>query len=135
MNKRTVFFIGLAVVLAAVYAFAFTDWFKPRFIQILYRQTPDGKITYLLAGGPYALTSVRVFAAEDLANEAYPPAMWDLIADQQSKPVKEFHYGGKIRGMKPRIPLAQPQPLEPQKTYRIIIQAGKVKAEKEFTTR
>jgi hypothetical protein len=133
MNKRTVFFIAIAMVLAAVYACAFTDWFKPKFIQILHRQTPDGAVTYLLAGGPYALTRVRVFASDD--QEEYPAALWDLMADEKSKPIKEFRYGGRIPGMKPKIPLAKPQPLERQKSYRIIVQAGKLTGETEFTTR
>ena len=47
-------------------------------------------------------------------------------------PVAEWAYAWPIRGMRPAVKGAIPDPLEPGVAYRLIIEAGNRKAEHDF---
>ncbi len=136
MTKKSVVLIILAVVLAGVYVAFFTDWFVKPVIQILPQIRPPRASTRTAVGDTpvypvlfafdrnYRFTEILVVAADDEKTNKYPHALWHLIADSTSAPNKAVAYGATLRGMKPKIPKAQPEPLEPNVPYMLYVKAG-----------
>jgi hypothetical protein len=142
MTKKTVLLIALAVLLAGASLYINRDWFTPKPIQISHRSlrvlvgnrrpgTP-APIVFLL-DRPLRLTSVKVVAVNGLETNKYPHALWELVTDSESMPVKEFVYGNRLEGMEPAIKGTSPGTLEAGMTYRIMIRAGSSKAQHDFT--
>jgi hypothetical protein len=136
------------MLLAATYVYFFTDWFNQETIQIIpqVRPTRASKIPHdpkspavypvsFLLRGKYKLTSVKVVAAEESATNKYARALWHLISDSNSVPTKSFEYGQAIKGMKPAVPSAVPDALEPDIPYVLVIEAGKIKGRTNFFTK
>jgi hypothetical protein len=83
----------------------------------------------------FRLTSAKVVPWEgDKFNPLGRP-IWHLISDSNSVPTRAFRYGQPIKGMKPALKGVQPEALEPDVNYRLLLQAGRVKAFKDFKTR
>jgi len=80
----------------------------------------------------YKLTSVKVVSAQDLSTNKYPRALWHVVEDGKSVPVKAISYGKPARGMKPAVPDLLPEPLEPGQEYVVFIEAGSIKAHTNF---
>ena len=57
-----------------------------------------------------------------------------MVSDSNSVPIKELVYGMYIRGMRPSVKGATPDPLQPGVKYRLLIEAGPLKAEHDFET-
>jgi hypothetical protein len=56
-----------------------------------------------------------------------------LIADTNSVLLERpFYYGQRIRGLKPEVPGAHAQPLQPGVTYRLFVTAGKANGQHDF---
>ena len=142
MTKKNILLMVAAVVLAAVYVIYFTDWFKPKTVQIFHtsrnlrpRLLRGGALPSLIFGinRQINLTEVRVVAADVYQTNQSAVPVWHLISDSNSVPVKQFHYGQFIGGMKPTIKGARPQPLETNVTYRLLIAgAGNVTGQHDF---
>jgi len=148
MSRNGIVLSAIAVLLAAVYVFYFTDAFTKQTIQIIPQVRPnrvsaipradESTIVYPVSfalDGKYQITSVKVVAADDLKTNKYPEALWHLISDSNSLPTKSFLYGQKIPGMKSSSPRARPQPLQPNISYTLMIQAGKAQGRTNFFTR
>ncbi len=151
MTKNTIFLCVVAVILAALYAVYFTDWFRKETIQIIptIRQGRPSNIprdpgtaavcpVTFAFDGKYRLTSVKVIVAEDLKTNKYPTPVWDMVSvsDKGSAPQKFVLYGQPIRDMKPAVPRARPQPLQPDVVYVLMIEAYKnIKGQTNFVTR
>jgi hypothetical protein len=141
MTKKNLALILVAFVLAVVYVFFFTDWFKPRTIHIfhtsrafrpqLQRGNTSPTLTFVL-NRPCKLTEIKVFPLAEL--EANPNALpvWHLVSSSNSVPLKLFAYGQNIRGMQPAVPGTHPQPLETNVAYRLFLAAGKIKGRHDF---
>lgn len=95
------------------------------------RNKPSNPVIFLL-DRKLKLTSVKVFLTSDAETNKYPHAIWELITDSNSVPVKNFVYGVNIRGMKPGVRGATADPLKPGVEYRVRIQAGSLRAEHDF---
>jgi hypothetical protein len=146
MTKRSLILIGVAVVLGLVYAW-YSDFFRAPEIDILAQVRPSRKSRAPAGDTPVdpvsfafrqkiSLASVRVVSAEDEKTNKFPHELWHLISDSNSVPVKVISYGESIRGMKPKVPRARPEPLEPDVIYRLYIQAADgSKGNKKFHTR
>lgn len=146
MTKRTVVLLGIAVVLGGLYIYWFTDWFVQENIQIFTTvraqhtisrgkgKAPVYGVSFAF-NGKYPLTRVAVVQADDLRTNKYPTPLWEVISDTHSVPTKVVDYGRTPRGMKPSVPRARPQPLEPGVEYVVIVEAGKLKAQTNFSTR
>jgi hypothetical protein len=80
------------------------------------------------------ITEIKVVPADEAAKSRFPHALWHLISDTKSSPVKALVYGQYIRGMKPKTPRADPEPLLPDVRYRLLITAGKASAQIDFKT-
>ena len=81
---------------------------------------------------PIRLTSVRVVFVGDGETNQFPRALWELMADSSSAPVKSVAYGVNVPGMKPALKNAIAEPLQPGEKYRLLIKAGSFEAEHDF---
>ena len=134
MSKKTLILVAVALILGAVYIFKFTDWFLQKNIQINYRSR-NAQALFGFADGEYSLTSIKVVKAEDANTNKYPHAVWHLVATDLKKgsdKTGSFAYGETINGMKPAIPETFAEPLAKNTNYRIYVEAGKVKGERDF---
>ena len=125
-------------ILGAVYIYGFTDWFAEKKIQIKYRILAERgaantvePITFYLEK-EYPITSLKVISLADAATNKYPHALWHLIASSNAVPVTDFLYGESVPGMKPKIAGLAPEPLEPNKSYRIFLETATLKGERDF---
>lgn len=140
MKSQTKFLIFSALILSAIYAYRFTDWFKEKKIQIKYRIVPERGARKLDTVDPvtfyldqeYLLSSLKVVSMDDAATNKYPHALWHLVSDSNSVPVTDFVYGIAPGRMKPKIAGLLPEPLRRGENYRISIEAKKIKGEKDF---
>jgi len=147
MDKKSWFLIGFVILLAGVYAWFFTNWFKPKTIHIFHMARPptNAKVGVRVAEGnkdtaivtfgfdrPYRLTEIKVVRLADWQTNRWTEPVWHLISDSNSVPVKMFPYGLALRGMQPAIAKAWPQPLEPNVTYRLFVSAGSLKGQHDF---
>lgn len=147
MTKNGIFLSAIAVLLGACYAYYFTDLFHKPTIQIIPTIRPgrpssiprdaDQEPVYMVSfalDGKYSLTSVRVVAAAELATNKYASPLWHLISDSNSIPTKAIVYGFPIKGMKPAVPRARPEPLLAEIEYTLLIEAGNVRSQTNFHT-
>jgi hypothetical protein len=139
--------IALAIVLGGFSLYLNRDWFAGDVIQIHSRSRPAGRGFYRRNRRPVAsatepvffaldrklkLTSLKVIPISDIETNKYPHPIWDLVAASNSVPIMDFAYGMRVPGMRPRVPGATPDPLVPGATYRLLIEAGRLKAEHDF---
>jgi hypothetical protein len=140
MNK---FLTALALLLAALYAAYFTDWFHQTKIQIMHRSLPDYRnknpdavepVTFYLQPA-VKLRSIKVCVSDEYATNHHPHFLWNLMAAGHEVVVTDFPYGKMIKGMKPFIPGQEADPLQARTTYLLLLDGEKLKAEKEFKPR
>ena len=140
--------IGLAVLLGGFSLYLNKDWFASEDIQIHHRSRPT-RAGFFRRTKPQAkpatdpvffafdrklkLTSLKVIPVSEIETNRYPHPIWHLVSDSNSVPVSEWAYAVPIRGMRPAVKGATPDPLAPGVNYRLIIEAGKLKAEHDFT--
>ena len=145
MTKNTVVLTFVLLVLAACYAFYFTDWFKSPTIQILaqirpvrgVRATPGSTATYPVSFAfdrKLQITELKVVAVDDEKTNKYPHYVWYMISDSNSVPTKAMIYGQPLRGLKPKVPRARPEPLDPEVKYRFYVTSGRYKGQIDFKT-
>jgi hypothetical protein len=148
MTRKQWLLIALAVLLGGISFYLNKDWFAKDDIQIYSRSRPArgaflrrAKRSDDSAVNPVSfwfdrklkLTSLKVIPVEEIKTNKYPQPIWSLVSDSNSAPIKEFVYGAAIRGLRPEVKGATPDPLEPDVTYRLLIEAGSHKAAHDFT--
>ena len=143
MTKNNWLLVLFTAVLAVVYAVYFTDWFKPKVVQVFHtyrdthrpaRRVGDGQLPALKFGlaRKLKLTELKIFPlAESLTNQHTLP-VWHLVTDSNSVPLGEFFYGQFIGGMKPAIKGTHSQTLAANVTYRLLVTAGGVTGQHDF---
>ena len=94
-------------------------------------KNPSNPIVFLL-NKYLRLTSVKVVLVSDTETNKYPHAIWNLVSDSNSVPVKEFMYGGRVEGMRLAVKGVGPDPLQPGVNYRLLIEAGSNKLQHDF---
>ncbi len=148
MTKNGIALTVILVILAVVYVCFFTDWFSKQTIQIIPQTRPIRASSIPRApgapavapvsfafDGKYRLTSVKVVSADEFATNKYANPLWHLISDSNSVPTKAIVYGFPIKGMKPAVARARPEPLLPGIFYIMMVEAGKkIKAQTNFHT-
>jgi hypothetical protein len=151
ISKKEIVLVALVVVMAGLYVFYFTDWFRPKFIRIEYtvrslREAWGGggrrvdlaskqpnNVTFSLHKD-YRLTSVEVVSVAEAETNKYPHALWSLVSKSGSSPVNSIAYGMPIEGMEPSaISSADAEPLEPGVEYRLLIQAKSIRGTNNFS--
>jgi len=149
MNKKNVLLLVTVVVLGAAYVYFFTDWFRPKHIEIFHtsRAVPGGRLGARVRAGnantavvqfgldnTYRLTEITVLSLDELKTNPTALPMWHLISDSNSVPIKNFPYGVAVAGMKPAVGNEWPQPLDPNVHYRIVVAAGSRTGQHDFLT-
>jgi hypothetical protein len=142
MSKKNLVLISFVVVLGAVYLYYFTDLFaKPTFaISARPRIEPRssrGAEKYSVSFNfdtrtKMKLNEVKVVRVAELETNKYPHAVWHLISDNGSSPMKGIIYGETIKGMKPKVPKMKPEPLEPNVKYRLLVNSDKRSGQADF---
>src|SRR6266404_2657860 len=142
MTKKVSMQIALAIVLGGFSLYLNRDWFAKDNIQIFCRSRPVRGLSRRAApetaavepllfsfNRKVALTSLKVIPVFDIETNKYPQAVWQLVSDSNSAPVKSFIYGTRIQGMHPAIKGAMPDPLLPGVAYRVLVESGSQKAQ------
>ncbi len=150
MTMKQWMLVAVAVVLGGISLYLNKDWFARDDIQIYDRSRPARASFFRrkrvdnVEGGDAVnpiifgfdrklkLTSLKVVPDSDIETNKYPHPIWDLISDSNSVPIKAFAYGMPIPGMRPSVPGATADPLEPGVKYRLLIEAGAAKAKHDF---
>lgn len=131
MNFKHITLALTVTTLAVVYAVYFTDWFRPKNIQIITQIRPmlqrgATQGTYPVAFGlnaKYRIDSIQVFSAKELATNELALPTWSLEGNPKSEPVKAFSYAGKVPGMKAAVNGDTPVQLKPGEEYTLIIES------------
>ena len=131
MTKRNIIFIIIAVALAGIYAFYFTNWFKPNVIHI--RSESFAGVVRFGFDRDYQLTELKVVPLAAWETNKFALPVWHLVSTDGSDPVSEFFYGERISGMDPAVEGARPLPLQPGVKYRMFITIGKLTATHDFS--
>ena len=142
MAQKPVLPIALLVLVGALFIYINRDWFQARPIQVSHR-------IYRFAGrfggadSPtpvmfefdhrLKLTSIKIVALADSQTNKYPHALWHMISSSNSVPTKGFVYGMDVPGMRSAVNGAAADPLDPGQTYRLLLEAGSVKGQHDFT--
>jgi hypothetical protein len=147
MTKNGIALLVLLVVLAGAYVIWFTSWFRSESIQILPTVRPLRQSARAQAAGnepvcpvsfalddKYRLTAIKVVAAADLETNKFPNVLWHVVSDSNSVPTKSIDYGRTPKGMRPAAARAQPEPLLPDVSYVLMLEAGSIKARTNFHT-
>jgi len=148
MTRNQWILIALAVLLGGVSLYLNRDWFAQDDIHIYHRSRPARMSTPRRGSRPdpqqtvnpvffcfdrrLKLTSLKVIPVHEIETNKYPQPIWHMVSDSNSVPVKELVYGMYIRGMRPSVRGATPDPLRPGVKYRLLIEAGPLKAEHDF---
>ncbi len=148
MSKTKIISITILILgLASLSFYLNRDSFAPEIIQINHRPSPWMRpnpgarrgvdlgvpVTFSL-NGFYSLTSVKVVLVADMETNKFPHAIWKLVSDSNSVPTSTFNYGAGIRGMRPDVKGARPDPLKPDVAYRLIIETAKdLRGQHDFT--
>jgi hypothetical protein len=147
MTRKLWLLIALTVALGGLSLYLNKDWFASEGIQIQHRSRP-ARAGFFRRSKPQAkqatnpiffafdrklkLTSLKVIPVSEIETNRYPHPIWHLVSDSNSVPVEEWSYAVPIRGMRPAVKGATPDPLVPGVKYRLILEAGKNKAEHDF---
>jgi hypothetical protein len=151
ISKKEIVLVALVVVMAGLYVYYFTDWFRPKYIRIEYTVRSlreawggNGRRTDLAEKQPhnvtfslhkdYRLTSVEVVKLAESQTNKYAHALWSLTSRSGSEPVNSIAYGMPIEGMEPSV-VGTPdaEPLEPGVEYRLLVQARSIKGTNVFS--
>src|SRR5215468_10268916 len=145
MTRKKKLLVG-AMLVVGLYAYVYRDWFGGTEMQIYHRlsggrpigrpartnQIPTGASVVFGFDRKYELTDLKVVAVSELKTNASAPPLWHLVSDSNSVPVSGFLYGERIRGMRPSVKRARPEPLQSNVTYRLIVGAGRQKGQHDF---
>ena len=150
MTRKQWMLAGLVVSLAGISLYLNRDWFASKDIHIYHRSLPDrgnlsrGRKPARQNDSPtdqvffgfdrrLKLTSIEVFPVKELETNKYAHAVWHLVSDSNSIPVKDITYGVPIKGMRPALKAATPDELQPGEGYRLVIHtSASEKAEHDF---
>jgi hypothetical protein len=147
MTRKQWMLIALAVVLGGFALYLNRDWFAGDSIQIHCRSRPARTVfsrrqrpptspltdpVFFAFDRKLKLTSLKVIPVQEIETNKYPHPILHLVSDSNSVPIAEWAYAWPIRGMRPAVKGATPDPLEPGVAYRLIIEAGNRKAEHDF---
>jgi hypothetical protein len=139
--------IALAVVLGGFSLYLNKDWFAGENIQIHHRSRPAragffrrSRAAATATTDPIffafdrklRLTSLKVIPVREIETNKFPHPIWELVSDSNSVPIEDWSYAMPIRGMHPAVKGATPDPLEPGVKYRLLLAAGKLKAQDDF---
>ena len=141
MSSKQWMLIVLAVVLGGFSYYLNRDRFVGDKIQIQHRSRParrgEGRSAvepiFFAFDRSLKLTSLKVIPVQEIETNKYPHPIWHLFSDSNSVPTEDLTYGIPIGGMRPAVKGATSDSLEPGVNYRLLVEAGRLKAEHDFT--
>lgn len=148
MSKKNIIILTVSfLAVAAFYLYLYRDSFHKAHIQIshtvrpsrwalTHRNASDGPDARTVMFGmehAYRLTSVKVMVLSELETNKYAHPIWDLVSESNSIPTHAFVYGFNIRGMHPSVKGAKAGELALNVPYRLIVEAGNINGEHDFT--
>ncbi len=140
MNRKAWILTIATGLLGARYLYAFTDWLVPKRIQIVALNRPGlgaavrravSPVSFVL-NGKYRLTRLEVVPLTAHEIRPHTPPAWELTSKSNSVPIQGFLYGQRVPGMKPAPSVAEADPLLPDTTYRLLLEAGRAKGQVDF---
>src|SRR5689334_21989519 len=148
MTRKYWMLIGLAMVLGAVSLYLNKDSFTKDDIQISHRSRPvpaasrkrptrsfgnaDIEPITFFADRELKIKCLKVISVNSLLTNKYPPAIWNLVSESNSVPIREFGYGASIPGMHAAVKGISADELVPGEKYRIVVETASVKIEHDF---
>ena len=142
MTKRKWILTVTALLLACIYVYHFTGWFKPKIIQISYtaRSLPSRvpsrtrlpTILFGFGGQRYWLSEIEVVPLTAWQTNRAAVPVWHLVSNWRSSPVEFFRYGENLPGMEPAAAGARPEPLKTNIIDRLFVRAGWFKGQCDF---
>jgi len=141
MSKNSLLLVMVAICLVAAYVIFFSDWFRPKTLQIyhtsrnLRQVAPRGnEIPTLMFGlrPESRITELKVVPLGQFETNKNVLPVWHLISDSNSIPLKVFHYGQYIPGMRPAMKGVHADALDTNVTYRMFVTAGGLKGQHDF---
>jgi hypothetical protein len=141
MPKRsTTFLLVLSALLGGILVYSYGDWFHRRPIQITHRFHAFGGRFDTAGVAPLMfefnaklkLTSVKVVPLCDILTNKFARPIWHMISASNSVPTRGFLYGMDIPGMRPAVAGTVAEVLDPSQKYRLLIEAGSIKAQHDF---
>jgi len=141
MTKKTFLLIAFAVAVVGAILYLNKDSFGRVPIQISHRfHAFGGRFGSDSAAAPVMfefnrqlkLTCVKVVPLAAAGTNRFVQPVWHLVSDSNSVPTKGFLYGTAVPGMRSALRGVVADPLDPSITYRLIIQAGSLKAQHDF---
>ena len=145
MTKKNIFVVVAVVLLAGLSLYINRARFQSEPIRIGSRsllprsvaarrvpKNPANSVVFLL-NRPLKLTSIKVVSLSEIQTNKFALPLWQLVSESRSIPVKDFIYGANIKGMQPNVKGAVADPLQPGVQYRLLVEAGSLKAEHDFT--
>jgi hypothetical protein len=142
MAKKPVLLIALLAVIGSLFMYVNRDAFRRQPIQIshrLYRfagrfSKPDAPLPVMFEfDRRLKLTSIKIVALADIQTNKYPQPLWQMVSSSNSVPTKGFVYGMDVPGMRPALNGVAAEPLDPRQTYRLLVEAGSLKGQHDFT--
>ena len=147
MTRKHWALLVIAVLLGGLSLYLNKDWFAGDNIHMYHRSRPpragmfrakrkddNPAINPIMFGFDHRqkLTSIKVVPALEVETNKYAHALWHLISESNSVPVKDFTYGAPIQGMHPAIKGALPDALEPGVKYRMFVETASLKTQHDF---
>jgi hypothetical protein len=147
MTRKQWTFIALAVALGGFSLYINKDWFAGETIQIHHRSRPARTAFFRRARNQappttdpiffafdrkLRLTALKVIPVSDIETNKHPHPILHWISDSNSVPVEDWSYAIPIRGMRPAVRGAVPDPLQPGVKYRLLLETKKAKIEHDF---
>ena len=142
MSQKNSLLIALLVVIGGLFMYLNRDWFQRRPIQIshrLYRfagrfgRSDTATPVMFEFDRRLKLTSLKVVSLEDSLTNKYPHPLWHMISSSNSVPTKGVVYGMDVPGMRPAVNGASAEALDPQQAYRLLLEAGSLKGQHDFS--
>jgi hypothetical protein len=163
MTKKQLLLILTCLIIAGAFIYTTSGWFGPKPLLVAIRfQTPRvmsaGTTTRLiraLAGRrtnpapptsnatvffnldhAVRITSIKVFPVSELqTNAVRPHPVWHLVQGTNSVAIRGFGYAENpaVLGLRPAVEGIDPDPLAPGVKYRMFLEAGRSRAEFDFT--
>ncbi len=137
MTRNSWLLIVTLFALGGGYAYRFTDWFLTPKIQIDVITRPSGRPgrdpeslpTLFMLDREYPIRALRVVAVSNVPPALVGKPIWQVIANGKPEAVRGFEYGDAFTGTKA---LQAPQKLVPDGVYRIELESGRYKGQREF---
>lgn len=145
MTKKNAILIAIALIaVGSIYFYLYKDYFTKGDIQIFHtirpgavgrqrsRNATHGNAVTFGLGKDYKLTSIKVVPVSDIETNKYPHPIWELTTQSNSVPTRAFTFGSRVQGMHSAVKGAEPDPLVPNVTYRLLVEAGSQKGHHDF---